>query len=252
MQREPSFFNGQVSPTDAYGVGGSTCNTEFGGHYAYGAPATPAFGAALAGNNHDFLPSPLKGLEFQAMDTCPQNYIIFDQTENKSRVMFHPALARELNCHYDFNNCANNVNDGGSTPEKNGENRDDLSPLKENTADIDALLSSDEDEDDDMVSTGRSPANWAGSSPDYSSSDEEWKSASSHKSFSSCAGGASSSSSDNRRKRERVRKMVKVLRGIIPGGEGMGTPAVLDEAVKYLKSLKIEVKKLGIQNFDDY
>ena len=52
------------------------------------------------------------------------------------------------------------------------------------------------------------------------------------------------SNSPDTKKRERMKKMVKKLRGIIPGGERMDTPAVLDEAVKYLKSLKVEVKKL--------
>lgn len=49
-----------------------------------------------------------------------------------------------------------------------------------------------------------------------------------------------------------MKKMIKTLRGIIPGGgDQMDTPAVLDEAVKYLKSLNVEVKKkLGVQNFD--
>jgi hypothetical protein len=42
-----------------------------------------------------------------------------------------------------------------------------------------------------------------------------------------------------------MKKMVRTLKGIIPGGDRMDTPAVLDEAVRYLKSLKVEVKKLG-------
>lgn len=250
MQRKPSFFNGKVSPADLYGVGGNnTRNLQFGGHYTYGAPA---FGTTLAGtNNHDFHASPIVGLEFQPMDTCPQNFVIFDQTENKSRVMFHPALARKLNYPYDLNDCADNAHEGCTNPEKNAENQDDISSLKENTADIDALLSSDDDEEeDDVVSTGRSPVDWAGSSPNYSSSDDdEQNCTSSHNSFISRA---SSSSSGNERKRERIKEMVNVLRGVIPGGDSMDTPAVLDEAVKYLKSLKVEVKKLGIQNFKNY
>ncbi|PPD80471.1 hypothetical protein GOBAR_DD22614 [Gossypium barbadense] len=51
------------------------------------------------------------------------------------------------------------------------------------------------------------------------------------------------------KKRLKMKKMVKVLRGIVPGADQMGTVAVLDEAVRYLKSLKVEVKKLGVENF---
>ncbi|KAK9056042.1 hypothetical protein SSX86_027129 [Deinandra increscens subsp. villosa] len=47
-------------------------------------------------------------------------------------------------------------------------------------------------------------------------------------------------------KREKMRKMVKSLRGIVPGGNPqMNTVDVLDEAVKYLKSLKVEAHKMG-------
>ncbi|KAL4278380.1 hypothetical protein GQ457_03G035650 [Hibiscus cannabinus] len=50
-------------------------------------------------------------------------------------------------------------------------------------------------------------------------------------------------------KRLKMKKMVKVLRGIVPGADEMGTVAVLDEAVRYLKSLKVEAKKLGVESF---
>lgn len=47
------------------------------------------------------------------------------------------------------------------------------------------------------------------------------------------------------RKRLKMRKMVMALRGIIPGANQMNSVGVLDEAVRYLKSLKVEVQKLG-------
>ncbi|KAJ0455739.1 putative transcription factor bHLH family [Helianthus annuus] len=50
-------------------------------------------------------------------------------------------------------------------------------------------------------------------------------------------------------KREKMKKMVKSLRGIVPGGNAeMNTVDVLDEAVKYLKSLKVEAHKMGFGN----
>uniref|UniRef100_A0A0A9FRA7 BHLH domain-containing protein n=2 Tax=Arundinoideae TaxID=156631 RepID=A0A0A9FRA7_ARUDO len=47
-----------------------------------------------------------------------------------------------------------------------------------------------------------------------------------------------------------MKKMMRTLKGIIPGGNQMDTPAVLDEAVRYLKSLKVEAKKLGVRGSD--
>ncbi|KAF9625457.1 hypothetical protein IFM89_023052 [Coptis chinensis] len=46
-----------------------------------------------------------------------------------------------------------------------------------------------------------------------------------------------------------MKKMVKALRSIVPGADQMNTATVIDEAVTYLKSLKVEVKKHGLGNF---
>ena len=48
-----------------------------------------------------------------------------------------------------------------------------------------------------------------------------------------------------------MKKMMGVLRRIVPGGEQMNTACVLDEAVQYLKSLKIEAQKLGVGHFSN-
>lgn len=250
MQRDSRFFSGRSFPPDAYEVGDYTHSTPLGGHYAYDAPAAPAFGATLAGTKHEFA-SPLNGFEVQPSETCPKNFIIFDQTDNKNRIMFHPALAHKFNSP-NFNICAAHAEVGGRSAGKNDNHDKYSSSLKEDTEDIDALLSSEEEEEDDyeeddVVSTGRTPGNWGGSSLDSSCSMSSLK-----PDVASTPKSASSGASNNERKRERMRKMVKALRGIIPGGDQLDTPAVLDEAVKYLKSLKVEMKQLGIQNFDDY
>ena len=252
MQRDPSFFDGKVPPTDAYGTGVNVHSTPFGGHYTYGAPVPPAFGVVLAGTKHCFCPSPLNAVELEPTETCPKNFIIFDQTEKKSRVMFHPALADKFNCHSNLDFGESHAHeDPKATEQIDGDNQISYLP-KEDTEDINALLSFEEDdEEDDVLSTGRTPSYWIGHSSQGSlGSDEGLKCTWSEKSL--CSGASSSSaSSRSGRKRERMRKMVKVLRGIIPGGEVMDTPAVLDEAVNYLKSLKVEVKKLGMHNFKD-
>lgn len=244
MQRDSRFFSGRSFPPDAYEVGDYTHSTPLGGHYAYDAPAAPAFGATLAGTKHEFA-GPLNGFEVQPSETCPKNFIIFDQTDNKNRIMFHPALAHKFNSP-NFDICAAHAEVGGRNPGKNDNHDKYSSSLKEDTEDIDALLSSEEEEED-VVSTGRTPGSWGGSSLDSSCSMSGLKS-----NIASTQKSASSGASNNERKRERMRKMVKALRGIIPGGDQLDTPAVLDEAVKYLKSLKVEMKQLGIQNFDDH
>ncbi|KAM1138622.1 hypothetical protein COP1_036530 [Malus domestica] len=65
------------------------------------------------------------------------------------------------------------------------------------------------------------------------------------------SGVGSSSSCNSERKRQKMKKMVRALRGIVPGGNEMNTVAVLDEAVQYLKSLKVELQKIGVENLNN-
>ncbi|KAM1032893.1 hypothetical protein FF1_036459 [Malus domestica] len=58
------------------------------------------------------------------------------------------------------------------------------------------------------------------------------------------SGVGSSSSCNSERKRQK-------MRGIVPGGNEMNTVAVLDEAVQYLKSLKVELQKIGVENLNN-
>ncbi|XVE60571.1 hypothetical protein DITRI_Ditri05aG0139300 [Diplodiscus trichospermus] len=70
---------------------------------------------------------------------------------------------------------------------------------------------------------------------------------------SSCANGQNlgssemdSSSANKRMRKDKIRGTVSVLRSIIPGGEGKDAIVVLDEAIDYLKSLKLKAKTLGL------
>ncbi|XWS23959.1 hypothetical protein CRYUN_Cryun28dG0060400 [Craigia yunnanensis] len=70
---------------------------------------------------------------------------------------------------------------------------------------------------------------------------------------SSCANGQNpgssgmgSSSGNKRMRKDKIRETVNVLRSIIPGGEGKDASVVLDEAINYLKSLKLKAKTLGL------
>ncbi|KVI00864.1 transcription factor bHLH144-like [Cynara cardunculus var. scolymus] len=182
--------------------------------------------ASLFGQNVDFQPSKI----------CPRNFIIFDRTDNHSQIMYHPAVAQGfgypgLNHIKDRMGVRNDMND----------RREIESVMKEDSADIDLLLSFEEDEyeeeEEEEVSTGRTQGNDASDTADSCSSRPLRKSG---------LGVLSSSCSQksSERKREKMRKMVNSLRGIVPGGNRMNTVGVLDEAVKYLKSLKVELQKV--------
>nr|QOJ43672.1 bHLH transcription factor [Dracaena cambodiana] len=226
MQRDSIFFDGKLSLDDAYGVGVNIHSTSLGDRYTCGSTvAPPAFGAALEGTKMSSLPSPLNEVEFRPTETCPKNFVIFDQTEKKSWVMFNPALADNFNYNSNLDCHTSRASGDAQGTETNDEDNQVSYSPNENSEDINALLSSEEDDKEDQCTA------------------EVMMSTSSHKSF--------ASSSRSGRKRERMRKMVKVLRGIIPGGEVMDTVAVLDETVNYLKSLHLEAKKLGIHSFKD-
>lgn len=192
---------------------------------------------------------PLHDVEFQPSEVCPTNYIILDQTNHGSQIMFNPAIAHNFSAHgLDF--CANYAQySQGMRAVYNGE-KEMSSSLKEDSADIDALLNSeegDEDEeeeyDEEEVSTARTCGNYRHDSPDScsmpGSKPRRNQSSSSLRSY-------GDDNCHNEKKRLKMKKMVKVLRGILPGGEQMDTVSVLDEAVRYLKSLKVEAQKLGV------
>jgi hypothetical protein len=50
---------------------------------------------------------------------------------------------------------------------------------------------------------------------------------------------------------EKIRKMVTVLAGIVPGGDQLDTHALLEEAGRYLKFLKVGANKLGVEGLDN-
>lgn len=231
MQGDPRYFGGNPPPY-GYDMGNYSFDPTGGAFYSNGgAPSIPAYNDPMAGRmQHDF-PAPLNQVEFQSSEICPKNFVIFDQTHHKSRVMFHPSLAQKFGSS-SFDMYGANAYEASKSRDYCQEEGYSV-PHKEDTEEIDALLSSEDGEEDDVVSTGRTPGYWDGSSPD-----------------SSCSSSKATNSSNKEKKKERMKKMVRTLKGIIPGGDQMDTPAVLDEAVRYLKSLKVEVKKLGSRNSD--
>ncbi|KAH7388456.1 hypothetical protein KP509_16G076700 [Ceratopteris richardii] len=50
-------------------------------------------------------------------------------------------------------------------------------------------------------------------------------------------------------RKEKMRNIFHLLRGIFPGGESMGATFVLDQTIEYVKTLQTEVQKLQAQKF---
>nr|QOJ43685.1 bHLH transcription factor [Dracaena cambodiana] len=146
------------------------------------------------------------------------------------------------------------------------ENENVNEEVHEDTEEIDALLYSDSDndyEEEEEASTGHSPIDTAA---DFSDNDGEEVANSAvvqplsppakRRRFEPeldplLADTASSTrcgshDKDNRKKskREKIQETVGVLRRIIPGGKGKDAVAVLDEAIRYLKSLRLKAKGL--------
>ncbi|XP_059669112.1 transcription factor bHLH144-like [Cornus florida] len=238
MQSDPQFFPQKPMAPLANQVGGN---------YINGTTFASAFGTVLPpGVEH----RPLNGVEFQPSEFCPKNFIIFDQTDNRSQIMFHPAVAPKF-CYPGLNIHASYIQGLVEKKDAHNEEREVSSSLNEDSDDIDALLSFEEEEqeesDQEEVSTARTHGNYGSESPDSCSNYGSKPSKSRLPSLQKSSG--SGSSCNRERKRKKMMNMVKTLRGIIPGGGNrMNTVAVIDEAVRYLKSLKVEMKKLGVKN----
>ncbi|CAO2204079.1 unnamed protein product [Urochloa humidicola] len=244
MQRDPTAFTG--SPSFAYGYEADGCmaNGSLGGQCNYRIPVSPALRVPSGMTSPQFR-SPLGIFELQPSKVCPTNFIIFDHTDDKGRIVYHPALVNKLNptnidafpCHGEVI-CRSSGQDDGNLEHH-------ASSFKEDTEEIDALLSSDGGSDeDDVMSTGRSP-DPLDIEPCESTSPPRVKKMRHFSGKSSVFNGSIENATH-----EEIKKMVTVLRGIIPGGDQLDDPDVLEEAVRYLKFLKVEAEKLGMAGFN--
>lgn len=220
---------------------------QLGRGFILSAPVAPFFGGTFSPTQNHLMP--LHGVKFQPSEACPRNFIICDQTNNGSQIMFHPTIHSKL-CYPGLNFCFPSIEEDSGKVHTNIYGRE-ASPLKEDSDDIDALLNYDEEEeeecDDEVVSTARTCGNYPSDLFDSCSSHGGSRSRKSRSpTFSQEPYGNDSNCSG--RKRQKVKKMVKALKRIVPGGNQMNTVAVLDEAVRYLKSLKVEVETHGAGN----
>lgn len=59
---------------------------------------------------------------------------------------------------------------------------------------------------------------------------------------------SNSVSGKKRCRKEKIRETVSILQSIIPGGKGKDATVVIDEAIHYLKCLKVKAKALGLED----
>ncbi|GMH20366.1 hypothetical protein Nepgr_022207 [Nepenthes gracilis] len=190
--------------------------------------------------------------EFQPSEICPKKFIIFDRTHDRSQIMFHPMIGEKLS----YDGLELNASCYGDNIDRNNANYEqkEISCLfNDNLNEIDALLSFDdevEDSDEEEVSSANTHGDDGSRSLDSfsnnSSKSRKIKHPSSSQKSSDCGGRY------DEQKRKKLQKMIQVLRGIVPGGDQMNTVAILDAAVRYLKSLKVEAQNLGVANLKNY
>ncbi|CAG7901549.1 unnamed protein product [Brassica rapa] len=186
---------------------------------------------------------PFHGVELQPSSVCPKNFVVFDQTYDRSQVMYHPELTPRL-VNSGLASSFQNEYVAGGYGNYGQQEVSSSSSHQEDPNEIDALLSTDEDDDDDESEDG-------GDSEEVSSTARNSSSGyNSSRRKQSLSGSASSSNNDGKGRRK-MKKMMGVLRRIVPGGDEMNTASVLDEAVQYLKSLKLEAQKLGVGHFSN-
>ncbi|CAL4890327.1 unnamed protein product [Urochloa decumbens] len=205
-----------------YGYGGYGYGYDSGGYgydagaYGYGDPA-PAAPAYDYGDPLATAGRSAHGFPAPAIDGVELQP---SEACPKNYVIFDQARTGSSSVTY-HPSLAHKLGGGSPSPPSGSCDDDGCSPAREeDSEEIDALLQSSEEEED-VMSTCSSAAAAAGS---------------------------------RTRKKDRIKKMVRALKGVVPGGKQMDTPAVLDEAVWYLKSLKLEAatnKKHGARGGSD-
>ncbi|KAG6581416.1 Transcription factor basic helix-loop-helix 144, partial [Cucurbita argyrosperma subsp. sororia] len=177
-------------------------------------PLSSAYASVLPPGRNNL--GPFNTVEFQPSEVCPQNFIIFDHTDNRSQIMFHPAIANKLSGPT-ANMCSKYIQKNFYVNDEHNDDREISSPLMEDLDDIDALLSLEDEDHEDIdgsedeeISTARSHLNYGNQSPDSSSSSYSSKPRK-NRSFNPVHKLSSSgrSSRDSDMKQLKVKKMMK-------------------------------------------
>ncbi|KAL8504658.1 hypothetical protein ACS0TY_016005 [Phlomoides rotata] len=220
-----------------------------------------------------------------------KRFLVFDQSGDKTTMLFSsgvqtpaqfgtyrvpiPPMSRNLKEEGDTN--------GRLSPNLNGANVEDYSrdvsedEMHENTEELDALLCSDDDSDfseDDETSTGHSPSTMTDDNGVPESVEEGGEEVDSfcvptkRRKFSSLKTGSDSAleshaessckdeldswSGRKRSRKERIHETVSILQTIVPNVNEKDDPiVVIDEAIQFLKSLKVKAKALGLDFEED-
>ncbi|GFP90157.1 transcription factor bhlh145 [Phtheirospermum japonicum] len=209
----------------------------------------------------------------------PKRFLVFDQSGDKTTLIYNTSGAHTPPVQFiasrapnpltpynstkdEFRVCSNPLN-----PSTNDKNIDDNSREDEEDSDeLDALLCSDsdfsEDDDDEETSTGHSPSTMTDDGVRDSAEEigEEVDSVfavpakrrrisdgpalGDDDALSVC--GDVDNQCSKRMRREKIHETLSALRSVIPNAEGKDAIFVIDEAIKYLRSLKVEAKALGL------
>lgn len=164
-----------------------------------------------------------------------------------------------------FSSAANPFDDfNPSSPPRNANSAHTSKEMHEDTEEIDALLYSESDyfANEEEISTGHSPLDMGEESLCSYHPAKRLRVDSTESQdllVDTASSGISPSTlfvpdddhidpsliSSGRRKREKIQATVSALRRIIPGGKGKDTASVLEEAIQYLKSLKLRAVAMG-------
>ncbi|KAA8545646.1 hypothetical protein F0562_020903 [Nyssa sinensis] len=206
-----------------------------------------------------------------------RRFLIFDQSGNQTRLIFapvcspahHPIIAPKTSiCDYDLHDKKQAGNLEETFPikpiieEKSDENHMlEESEMHEDTEEINALLYSEEDSDGDGDGDGwwmmkqrlldggykKSPFVDIASSVKLDRTrkcDDDAES--------SCAKGRTQEKDggsilgNKHLRKDKIRETLRILESIIPGVKSKDPLSVIDEAIDYLKSLKLKAKALGV------
>lgn len=266
----------------------------------------------------------LETFRIQSSHSHLRRYVIFDRSGGKGRVIFHPALARDVlnspssgECedsgnlmqqphveetnaklqsfrqtmaaafaslqgvrnsrqvpvltpngdvkHAEMEGCATEASFTLTKTAKEDSKQATSGSMHENTENLDALLSWEEEDDDDEVrSTGHSPNEMSEEGTDEIEGEEH----SSKRRKLECSYVEGSKNQESIKKREedddkernslyqkvssaklKIQKTVKTLRNMLPGGAYMHPALVLDQTILYLEALREQVHQLESVRF---
>ncbi|KAK6152477.1 hypothetical protein DH2020_015112 [Rehmannia glutinosa] len=210
---------------------------------------------------------------------APKRFLVFDQSGDRTTLMYSSGIQTPVQfgarfvpnppATYNLSKEELSVSSNPLRPSINAENTENNSrdvtedEMREDTEELNALLCSDNDtdfsEDDEETSTGHSPStmtdngvqdfveeigeevdSFAGPTKRQKISDGGYtKVPSSHRKegFESCC---------KRSRKEKIHETLSVLQSVIPNVDGKDAVVVIDEAIQYLRSLKVKVKALGL------